>query len=1090
MNHVVAAADSLFASLLADAAAKSLVVFALAGMALWLLRRAGFGAGARHLVCVGAFGALLVLPLLSFVLPAGWRVLVAVPRPAPAAAAAASPARTTVSLPPAGGPYAQRGPATPPVPLSAVPFRDASHSSVSLEPADAAGALLPPARTPRSLALRPTVLLVTVWLAGALFAAGRLAFGLMLTRRWLYCSRPVGDTEPAAQAAGTAARTLGFAERHRTPQVRVGVREPAASLPPLTWGWRRPVILLPAASEAWDGERLRVVLLHEIAHVARGDWGARMLAGVVCALYWFHPLAWLFSARLQAESEAACDERVLESGVCAPDYAAHLVAVARTLRDGCRTARFAPAMATSARPSVIEARLRSILAWNASSSRARLSRRGLALGAVFAALALLALAALRPVARAQQQAPTAPGGSARSNEDRRAKQIACLTNLKRIGTALMMYTQDYDEHLPPMNSPAAFQNRVRPYVSQILRQERGEKSGTSNDSQQVRQYWARQAQPTFTCPETGTQYLPVAALGKKSRVHIAHPAFTAALCDAAPHQLSGTSSDRLWNVVYADGHVKAERTLPGWTPRPITQDFSAAPDQERLAKQTGCQSNLKQVATALMMYVQDYDETYPPLASTAQMQNRLRPYLRNNAAFSCPETRLAYRPTPALGELRLETLPAPDKITAIRDAAPHPGFGYPGNRYENGTWNIAYADGHVKAEIRLPTVPDLSRARTQSVAAQRYYWSRNRRPEQRQRRSEQNGDTARRGLLREFVIASERGLQQARSRRPFPNRGEVVGWQSRLYEARQRLSAFEATQARRGAVEQTLLPPAPATRAEAQVAQAAAEVAAAQATIETIRRFQRQAARGETNAQRLRNEEVRRALFGQEAKARFRLAEARAQLAQAQIQRQQTDQLRVQQSATADQGADLQAKQAQIVRLQARLAAAQAEMESLRARLAQTRAEAAPVRAKQQFIQQIRNGNVLRPLVFRAYTASFRNGNAGRLPADQLAPDFTYRRRDGTVLDRAGYLAESRQQAAAGRTASPLALSVQGSKAEAHGAFSILVNRSYREHGTGEAGGSQTTALTTLDTWVQTPGGWRLRRSEEQPQPRSSTAPR
>jgi prepilin-type N-terminal cleavage/methylation domain-containing protein len=30
------------------------------------------------------------------------------------------------------------------------------------------------------------------------------------------------------------------------------------------------------------------------------------------------------------------------------------------------------------------------------------------------------------------------------------------------------------------------------------------------------------------------------------------------------------------------------------------------------ARQTTCVSNLKQIGTAFMMYVQDYDETYPP----------------------------------------------------------------------------------------------------------------------------------------------------------------------------------------------------------------------------------------------------------------------------------------------------------------------------------------------------------------------------------------------------------------------------------------------------------------------------------------------
>src|SRR5262249_21990552 len=53
---------------------------------------------------------------------------------------------------------------------------------------------------------------------------------------------------------------------------RLGLRRPVTLLQgdesemPATWGWRRPVILLPTEAADWPEHRRRLVLLHELAH--------------------------------------------------------------------------------------------------------------------------------------------------------------------------------------------------------------------------------------------------------------------------------------------------------------------------------------------------------------------------------------------------------------------------------------------------------------------------------------------------------------------------------------------------------------------------------------------------------------------------------------------------------------------------------------------------------------------------------------------------------------------------------------------------------------------------------------------------------
>jgi beta-lactamase regulating signal transducer with metallopeptidase domain len=119
-------------------------------------------------------------------------------------------------------------------------------------------------------------------------------------------------------------------------------------------------VLLPASAKTWSGERLRIVLLHEEAHVARHDTLLAVIGDAACALYWFHPLAWILARRAGLERERACDDRVLNAGVAAGDYAEVMLDVARTL-----TRRQAAAM-PMAEASHIERRIRAILDPNTS----------------------------------------------------------------------------------------------------------------------------------------------------------------------------------------------------------------------------------------------------------------------------------------------------------------------------------------------------------------------------------------------------------------------------------------------------------------------------------------------------------------------------------------------------------------------------------------------------------------------------------------------------------------------------------------------------------------------------------------------------
>jgi beta-lactamase regulating signal transducer with metallopeptidase domain len=173
----------------------------------------------------------------------------------------------------------------------------------------------------------------------------------------------------------TGLTRLGTIVRHATPvtsgrlwdrwtdaQAELGITRPVRLLQSdtrpllMTWGLLRPTVIVPVMAADWTDARLRAVLLHELAHVQRGDWPALMIAELLRAVDWLNPLTWIAARRLRAESELACDDLVLSSGLPAHEYAAHLLAMARLVGEDHR--RAAQAMA---RPSGIERRVEAML---------------------------------------------------------------------------------------------------------------------------------------------------------------------------------------------------------------------------------------------------------------------------------------------------------------------------------------------------------------------------------------------------------------------------------------------------------------------------------------------------------------------------------------------------------------------------------------------------------------------------------------------------------------------------------------------------------------------------------------------------------
>ncbi len=353
---------------------RATLVAAVACAYLALARRAQ--PALRHAVAVAGLVAIAVLPLASALLPT---LSVPVLPAAPSEVTPAThPTPFAIDAPAADA----VAPAAPVVPVTTASVRPAEPVRPR-EPRATFGGVVRTTAFALVDAIDWRAVVVMTWLTVAAALLSWVAIGVIGARRLSRRAIAVDD-DSWTEEIERARRVLGI---HRT--VDVGVSRDVAI--PMVVGALRPRVVIPASATAWSRERLRVVLLHELAHVRRGDIAWMFVARSVTSLFWFHPLAWVLVRHVRSEAERACDDIVIESGVRGSDYAEHLVAIARSA-----TSREALAVSalTLATRSSLENRVVSILATRVA--RSTRSRRSFAAAAAAALVMFVTIAAVQP----------------------------------------------------------------------------------------------------------------------------------------------------------------------------------------------------------------------------------------------------------------------------------------------------------------------------------------------------------------------------------------------------------------------------------------------------------------------------------------------------------------------------------------------------------------------------------------------------------------------------------------------------------------------------------------------------------------------
>ena len=136
-----------------------------------------------------------------------------------------------------------------------------------------------------------------------------LAMRLWLS--WFRLRRILSDRRVVV--TGAAPAILAELEERAGMRRRVRLSATSRLEVPIAIGVLRPEICVPhRALEELDAAELETMLAHELAHLVRRDPAWRLLAGLVCRVFFFQPLNRLAASRIETASEMLCDDWAVE----------------------------------------------------------------------------------------------------------------------------------------------------------------------------------------------------------------------------------------------------------------------------------------------------------------------------------------------------------------------------------------------------------------------------------------------------------------------------------------------------------------------------------------------------------------------------------------------------------------------------------------------------------------------------------------------------------------------------------------------------------------------------------------------------------
>lgn len=156
---------------------------------------------------------------------------------------------------------------------------------------------------PSTAGINETGSTISIWTV--IWAVGALVCFLFFAISYIRCRREFQTSLPVEN---------DFVKRwlttHKTKR-QIAIRQSSRISAPLTYGFLRPVILMPKGTDWNDTKSLSYVFAHEYVHIRRFDAFTKLIFIAALCIHWFNPLVWAMYILANRDIELSCDEDVV-----------------------------------------------------------------------------------------------------------------------------------------------------------------------------------------------------------------------------------------------------------------------------------------------------------------------------------------------------------------------------------------------------------------------------------------------------------------------------------------------------------------------------------------------------------------------------------------------------------------------------------------------------------------------------------------------------------------------------------------------------------------------------------------------------------